>query len=135
MPDRDVNKFLRAADQRLTSADLLYDHDLYLDSMYLAGYAPECALKALILARIPRKARRQYVKDHFRGRLAHNLEHLKDVLQKCGVPMPPAESKFLRRIASWSTDLRYEVGRKKPREAREFLDAAKALRDWARRSL
>ena len=36
--DIEVRRFVRAAYQRLESADLLYRHERYLDAIYLAGY-------------------------------------------------------------------------------------------------
>ena len=129
MADMDVDKLVRAAGQRLTSAQVLYDNSLYLDSTYLAGYSAECSLKAVILARTPPRRRQQ-----FKGRKAHDYEHLRYLLRQRNVDMSPI-SAALRKIASWSTDLRYEVGRGDADTADEFLAAATAILAWARRSL
>jgi len=135
MQDKQVNKLLRAADQRLTAAGVLFENDMHLESMYLAGYVPECALKALILSRVPLKDRSEYQRRSFRGVSAHRYEYLKRLLRELGVGIPLSVARSLRIIESWSTDLRYEVGRKNPEEASEFLSAARAVRDWVQRSL
>jgi HEPN domain-containing protein len=135
MRDKQVNKLLRAADQRLTAAGVLFQNDMFLESMYLAGYVPECGLKAVILSRVPVKDRIKYQRRHFRGASAHRYEYLKRLLRELGVGILLPVARSLRIIESWSTDLRYEVGRKSPEEAGEFLSAARVVRDWVRRSL
>src|SRR4051794_4722137 len=117
MQDPTVRKFMLAADQRFTSAGILYREGLYLDAMYIAGYAPECALKALILATIPGKRRGQFMKQYFRGTRGHNLELLRRLLKRT---MPIEVARLLTRLATWSTDLRYEVGLRRADECREF---------------
>ena len=87
--DPDVQKFLRAAKQRLTAAEFLASGQHWLDASYLAGYAPECALKALILARTPAAQRPMVRKDHFRSAKGHNLDHLKALLAQRKVFVPP----------------------------------------------
>jgi HEPN domain-containing protein len=135
MRDKEVNKWLRAAAQRLTSAKILFENSMYLDCMYIAGYASECSFKAMILSRIPSQRRNSYIRKHFRGAVTHDYEYLKHLLKQLNVNIPPTVSRTLRTIASWSTDLRYEVGRKKPQEAQEFLSSVKTILNWAERSL
>lgn len=135
MRDKDVNKFLRAAEQRLVSAEILFNHEMYLDCMYVAGYSPDCALKALILSRMPIGKRREYARKNFHGATAHNYEYLKNLLRQLHVNTSSMISAALRKIASWSTDLRYEVGRRKPREASDFLRAARTVVAWCERSI
>jgi HEPN domain-containing protein len=53
--EKDIRKFERAAEQRLAAARLLLENGFHLEAMYIAGYCAECALKALILRRTPRK--------------------------------------------------------------------------------
>lgn len=129
MADKDVEKLLRVAVQRLTSAQVLYDNSLYLDCTYLAGYSVECSLKALVLGRTPARQRHK-----FRGKKAHDYEHLRALLKKRNVDTSPISS-ALRKVASWSTDLRYETGRGNAQTAEEFLAAAKEIYAWARRSI
>ncbi len=135
MQDKEVNRFRRAAGQRLTSAEILYKSRMYLDCMYIAGYSTECVLKALILARVPPSKRTRFVREHFRGAVAHDFEYLKGLLRNLGVALPTREARMLRAIASWTTDLRYEVGLRKASEAQSFLDAVRTIRDWAERTL
>lgn len=52
-PKADNRKLYRVCDRRLQAADLLLEHGFYLEAVYIAGYAVECALKALILKRTP----------------------------------------------------------------------------------
>jgi hypothetical protein len=73
--------------------------------------------------------------DHFRGPKAHDYEALKASLFKYGVEIPLPVNKSIRRIATWSPVLRYEVGRKSVEEASVFLTAAREIRNWAIRSL
>ena len=54
MADREKQLFQRAAHQRLTTAAFLSEHGFHADAVYLAGYAVECALKALALRWTPR---------------------------------------------------------------------------------
>jgi hypothetical protein len=135
MLDKDVTNYLRAAEQRLTSAEVLYKNDLYLDCIYIGGYVVECALKALILARIPKNNRLSYELDYFRGSVAHDYEYLKGLLNKQGIVKPREVIKPFQKIATWSTDLRYEVGRGNPKEADAFLISVKVILDWVKRSI
>lgn len=128
--DREGRKFLRAAKQRLTSAELLLEHEMNLDAMYLAGYGVECAMKALLLARTPRSQRRPLIDTCFRGAAAHSFESLKQILREKGVVFSPAIAKRFRTVASWSTDLRYEIGRKPRLEAEAFVSACRELVNW-----
>ena len=49
MPPISSRDFQRAEGQRLTTAEFLLENGYNLDATYLAGYAVECSLKALIL--------------------------------------------------------------------------------------
>lgn len=124
-------KFLRAAEQRLETADFLMRHGFHLDSMYLSGYCAECALKAIILRRTP-SARRAGVAEGFRGAKTHSFDHLKTLLNMVRCPLPAVESRRLVAIASWSPGLRYEHGRRKREEAERFIEASRAIRDWVK---
>ena len=130
---RDVRKFLRASSQRLTAAGCLLEHGFHLESIYIAGYAVECALKGLILQRTP-KARYPETWHQLTGVGAkgHDFEYLKYLLKvrRCIMDTDAVES--FHRVASWSTDLRYEVGLKEYDEAERFLSAAKAVCRWCR---
>jgi hypothetical protein len=52
--DKDARRYYRVAKQRLDEADtILSKADLPAAAMYIAGFAVECALKALLLMRRP----------------------------------------------------------------------------------
>jgi len=126
-----VRKLLKAARQRLTSAGILLANDQFLDSTYLAGYGVECALKALLITRTPSKSRKVVQQQVFRGKAGHDFENLKARLRKCQVNFPATMAKSLRTVATWSTDLRYELGRGSAEEAEAFYQAAIAILNWA----
>jgi HEPN domain-containing protein len=135
MKDKEVQLFLRAAEQRLTSASILYENTMYLDAIYLSGYVVECSLKALLLSHVPLHERKSYTKERFHGAIAHDPEYLKALLRIAKINIPKEIAQTLRKVASWRTDLRYAVGRVSARESRSFLDCAKVILDWARRSI
>jgi HEPN domain-containing protein len=140
--DKRARLFQRAADQRLTTAEFLLNHGYYLDAVYLAGYAVECSLKALILRRTPRGQ----VPGMLRrltavGVKGHDYEYLKEIVKEQVGGRGKADREVLTQLTTnlqyvglWSTDLRYQVGMLAPREAQQFLAAAKAIRDWCARS-
>lgn len=133
----------RAALQRLSAAEALlewepvaepkrrWNFNLNLDAVYLAGYGAECALKALLLARTPEKKQADVIQSYFRGRQGHNLDMFKELLQQVGCPMSREVAEQFRRVVGWSTDLRYEVGRKPYKDAKRFFDAALAVCRWS----
>ena len=108
--DRDT--FRQLAELRLTEAKLLYANSLASGAYYLAGYAVECALKAVIAAgfranEIPDKSRVNNIYTH----------NLKDLLNLAGLKSPLEndmnEVSELREswatISKWSEHARYEV--------------------------
>jgi HEPN domain-containing protein len=125
-----ILKFLRAAKQRLTSAEFLLKADLGLDATYLAGYSVECSLKALLLARTPKKSR-DAIQPVFHGREGHNFERLKAMLERRGVSFSGDIVRRLRVVSTWSTDLRYEVGRISREDAARFLVETREILKWA----
>jgi len=126
--------FLLAAAHRLTTAQFLLDHHYNLDAMYLAGYTVECALKALILDRTPPADRRSKLLMITRGKQMHYPETLGKLLADLGHPISKSVAARLRRFR-WSTDFRYESGRKNTSEALGFLKTAKMVYDWVERQL
>jgi HEPN domain-containing protein len=121
--------FQRAAQQRLTTAEFLLENDYNLDAMYLAGYAVECTLKALILEITPAAERAEMLKKISSGKKMHDAEILGGILKDRGRPIPLELVKHFRR-SGWSTALRYETGRRDTGETRGFLKTAKAACDW-----
>jgi hypothetical protein len=133
--DPTVLKFLKAAQQRLTSAEILLREQQELDSTYLAGYGVECGLKAILLARTPRKRWPIVLEQAFQGRAGHNFENLKALLKRRNVNLPVALVRHLRTVSTWSTDLRYEVGRIPHEDAQAFFRAAKEIVLWVQQTL
>ncbi|HWB53693.1 MAG TPA: HEPN domain-containing protein [Tepidisphaeraceae bacterium] len=121
--------FQRAAAQRLTTAEFLLDHRYNLDAMYLAGYAVECSLKALILKVVQVQEHNQMLKKVTSGSRMHEPETLGAILKELQHPIPLDLVKRLRR-SQWSTNLRYQTHRPDTGETRAFLKTAKAAYDW-----
>jgi HEPN domain-containing protein len=126
--------FRRAAWQRLEAAEMLSDKGLELDAMYLSGYVAECALKAVLVKRTPQRSRYLLLKK-FRGQQGHSLDFLKNELERCRAILPENVNAALRRLATWSTDLRYKAGKRRKEDAILFLTSARAIVDWAERML
>ena len=130
-----VRKLLKAAKQRLTAAEFLLQHGdgFNLDSIYLAGYGVECALKVVILSRTPDRRFAATWKQISSGQKGHDYEALKAVLKRAPINLtfPAAVLASFRSVGSWTTDLRYEVGRGNPVEAAAFVDAAREIVQWA----
>ncbi len=135
--DKDMRKFERVAAQRLTAANLLLEHGFRLEATCIAGYVAECALKALILKRTPKTEHAGMLEKLTKvGALGHDFEYLKGILTRPPLhcPLPRDINNRFRRVASWSTDLRYEVGLIEAKVAKDFLDAARQIHDWAKGS-
>ena len=128
-----VRKFRQAAMQRLTTAEFLLKNRINIDSKYLAGYGVECALKALILDRTPNRSFATMFKRLTSGQKAHDYEMLKGILIASPInqTIPAVIAASLRRVGSWKTSLRYEVGPGNAREAAVFFEAAKEIVQWA----
>jgi HEPN domain-containing protein len=128
--------FLNAARQRLSTAEFLVEWDYNLDGMYLAGYAIECSLKALILHSC---SQAEYDELHSKitsGGKMHDAEILGDILKTRGFPIPfEIVTKLRQQRYKWSVNLRYETGRKNSGETRGFLKLAKATYNWVEEQL
>jgi HEPN domain-containing protein len=121
--------FQRAAMQRYTTAEFLFRNGYNLDAMYLAGYAVECTLKALILEVTPDSERAETYGKICAGSKMHYPENLSGYLKDLGRPVPLELVKRFRR-SQWSVSLRYESGRRDTGETRGFLKTARAAYDW-----
>ncbi len=102
--------FLRVAKRRRSAARVLVRHDppFRTDAVYLAGYAGECALKALLIHATPTGGRAQLIEEVFRGNRGHDIQLLTRILADRGVSWTRAIHSDLQRLAGWSTRLRYE---------------------------
>jgi hypothetical protein len=69
------------------------------------------------------------------GKKAHDFEFLKGILQRrpINLTIPKQVMESFRRVATWSTDWRYESGLLEYDEAQEFVDAVTAIREWVER--
>ena len=121
--------FRRAAQQRLDTAHFLLDNRKTLDAMYLAGYALECSLKALILDQTPTDDQANMLKRISQGSRMHRPEVLLEVLARKGIWLPLTLVKRLRR-STWTTDLRYQSGRLDTSEVRVFLKTVDGIHQW-----
>lgn len=131
MPPTSSRDFLRAGAQRFTTAEFLLKHGFTLDAQYLAGYTIECCLKALILAKtapVDQPAQLTRIRS---GATMHRAEVLLQILRDLGVRLPLRLVKRFRRF-DWTTDLRYEVGRRDTGETRAFLRAALEAYEWVK---
>lgn len=126
--------FQRAATQRLATAEFLFQHGYNLDAYYLAGYAIECTLKAMILDKTSELERSSQLERITGGKKMHSSEILLGILKDLGKPIPPKLASQLRR-GNWSTDLRYESGRIPTSETRGFLKTAQATYNWVKGEL
>lgn len=123
--------YYRAAKQRYDDAQLLLAAGRTTGAVYLAGYAVECYLKALVLASVAPRLRQELLEE-FHGSRAHNLQWLNALYRRhSGGTFPPDIARHLTRLAAWSTDLRYATGSLKEHEADEFMESAIVVTTWA----
>jgi HEPN domain-containing protein len=126
----EVRRFQRASAHRLEEATFLLVKGGYTTaSVYMAGYAVECALKALLLSTVPPRKQREIV-DAFRGAKAHDFEWLRSELARRGTHFPREVVVSLVRVSSWATRLRYDP-RATPQDAADtFRVAAGEIVSW-----
>ncbi|MBM4091973.1 MAG: HEPN domain-containing protein [Planctomycetes bacterium] len=134
MPPRTSRDFLKVAEQRLNAAEALFAADLTLDAQYVAGYAVECSFKALILEKTVPADRPDKLPRISSGATMHRPETLLQELRVLGVRLTPDLAKRMRRF-DWTTDLRYETGRRNRGETRGFLRTCVEIRDWVKGQL
>jgi hypothetical protein len=134
MPPRTSRDFLKVAEQRLNAAEALFAADLTLDAQYVGGYALECSFKALILEKTPPADRPDKLLRISSGATMHRPETLLQELRVLGVRLTPELAKRMRRF-DWTTDLRYETGRRNRGETKGFLRTCVEIRDWVKGQL
>ncbi|MBL9124274.1 MAG: HEPN domain-containing protein [Planctomycetaceae bacterium] len=129
-PDSNASRFFRAGFQRLEDAQVLFRAGRNQGAQYLAGYAVECVLKALILHRTPGR-RRAAALNSFRGARGHDLEWLWEELRHLREPPATADvQREFARLVTWGTGFRYEVGTIKQQDAAAFVAAAEGIAAW-----
>jgi hypothetical protein len=122
--------FLKVALQRLSAAEEIMDKlRLTLEAQYIGGYSVECAFKALIVEKTPEAERPAMLHRLTHGATYHKVEALLDRLRERGVALTPELAKRMRRF-DWTTDLRYETGRKDTGETNGLLRTAREIYHW-----
>lgn len=134
MPPIASRDFLKVAGQRLTTAEVLLREKLTLDAQYIGGYTVECSLKALILLWTPDEDKPATLGRITSGSTMHRPDVLLGMLRDLGLALPLEIAKRMRRF-DWTTDLRYETGRRDTGETIAFLNTAKAIYNWAEEKL
>lgn len=129
MPPTTSRDFQKVAAQRLTTAETLLRAGLTLDAQYIGGYTVECSLKSLILHFTPHADKPDKLKLLTSGAKMHRPDVLLGELRNFGVVLPLDIAKRMRRF-DWTTDLRYETGRRDTGETIGLLKTAKAIYDW-----
>ena len=83
------------------------------------------------MSAVPRRQEEEIV-EMFRGRLAHDYEWLLRLYrQHGGSAVPRHLREDLRNVGSWSTDMRYSPRTIPVNDAKEFLDSAQKIIQWA----
>lgn len=129
MPPTTSRDFQKVAAQRLTTAEVLLQAKLTLDAQYLGGYSVECSLKALILHQTPDAEKQNKLIQITSGAKMHRPDVLLGELRDLGITLPLEMAKRMRRF-DWTTDLRYETGRRDTGETVAFLKTVKTIYDW-----
>jgi HEPN domain-containing protein len=128
----DARRFYRAAVRRYEEAGFLLASGGYTTAaVYLAGYAVECMLKAVILSNEPIQRNAETL-NSFRGVHGHAFEWLREQMKKRQVHLPPDKAKELTRIYGWTTSLRYDPIVLRQRDAERFLTSVDIVIDWAK---
>jgi hypothetical protein len=124
--------YYRCAFQRFEDAQILFVRgDRTTGAVYLAGYALECILKALVLSALT-PAGREGMLQSSRGARAHDYEWLRtQYFQNGGARFPREVNEAFTLVNDWSTDLRYLPRTLKPDEAHGFLIASAHILRWA----
>ena len=134
-----VSRFARAARQHHDVAvGLLAGRGRVKESVeayhavYVGGYAPECALKAVYLNNVPEADHVGLIDERFKE-LGHNLYGCYDtVRQQFGKSMPrPLLDRFRHVARLWDVRMRYWPGKRRTADARAFLDTVADVLDWA----
>lgn len=123
--------FYRCALQRIEEAKILRKADqVTTGAVYLAGYAVECMLKALILSGLT-KTKQELMLKSFRGSKAHDFDWLREqYLVNGGARFPPKVARSFTLVSDWSTDLRYLPKNLKTKDIDEFLRATDEIQQW-----
>ena len=120
---------------RLQDAGFLREAERTLAAAYLAGYAVEFVLKALLLSQFP-EHRQPDVIARFRGAWAHDYRLLLADYRRHGGAAPSrTATDALVVLDSWGTDLRYDPRAEYPGDVATFFTAVEIVDRWARERL
>ena len=126
----EAREFYRSAYERLEDARALFELKRFTGMIYLAGYAVECMLKALVMEAV-RPRRRRDVRDSFRGAKAHDFNWLRGIYrQNGGADLPRLIVQRFSIVERWTIDLRYRSKAGKPAEALRFQQATADILAW-----
>ena len=120
-----------AANHRYEDAVILLDNRRTNGSIYLAGFAVECALKALIMANSTPKERSKLL-EKLKKEHGHNLDALRKELARRGMHMPEEVIDAYRRLNTWHSNARYDPLLQSTRDAQDMLNSATLVR-WVER--
>jgi HEPN domain-containing protein len=129
------DSFWRAANERFETATILLEQtQRYTDTIYIGGYAVECALKSLILRRTSKAKLPAAIEEITGGAISHNFEYLARHLRLRN-SLPEEVRRLLHGLGnSWSTDLRYSGHLTREEPARDFINRVESVLEWVRRS-
>jgi hypothetical protein len=135
MQPKTSRDFLKVALQRLSAAEAILESlRLTLEAQYIGGYSIECSLQALILEKTPASGRSDMLERLTRGATYHRAEVLLERLRDRNVFLTVDLARRMRRF-DWTTDLRYETGRKDTGETYGLLRTARSIYEWVERQL
>ncbi len=119
--------------QRLDDARFLLDKGERTNAaVYLAGYGVECILKAVLISSLPAGKHDEVIKEFRERGQGHSYDWLKHAYVGAGgAPFPEMVQRNFVTVSSWATDLRYETGSIKRKEAEAFVLAAEEIVKWA----
>ncbi|NJL82146.1 MAG: HEPN domain-containing protein [Chloroflexaceae bacterium] len=122
MPPTTSEDWLDIANERAADAEAMTrTRGESTGCVYMAGYAIECSLKALL--------RRKNEPFPTSGRSGHNLRELWEASFKLRDLYDPTGAKSFF-IESWNTSLRYELTCCSKLKVGELVDGAKSLSGW-----
>jgi hypothetical protein len=127
-------RFYLTAFQRFDDAEILLRSkpSRTTGAVYLAGYCVECILKALVLSVTPRGLVKQTEEAITRGSEGHDLESLRQrYANRTHARMPADVVRHFLRWNSWGPRIRYQSGIMKEPVAKQFLESARRILQWA----
>src|SRR4051812_13914142 len=102
---KEARDFYQAANRRFEDGQFLLDAGRNTGAVYLAGYAVECMLKALILSSVPGRTATG-VLARFRGARAHDYVWLREQYSRlCGPGLPVEIVRDFAMVSTWGTQI------------------------------